>query len=177
MKKRYLETLDGDGYKVYLYWASFTVLTKFALPISWTVSVIIAMVGTLIIQWLHNRYVSKLRNDIIENHYEVAKENGYRTIEISMDQSSNTKIIELRKQLTLSDSDLINSNHFITIHLSTKGISILYTPVGNYPTMEALLSSMITIRGSIYASLSADDLDSIYEHAVGNSAIIPKLIE
>ena len=45
MKKRYLETLDGDGYKVYLYWAGFTVLMKFALSVSWMISVIIAMGG------------------------------------------------------------------------------------------------------------------------------------
>ena len=177
MKKRYLETLDGDGYKIYLYWASFTVLIKFALSISWTISVIIAMVVTLVIQWLYNRHVSKLRNDIIENHYELAKENGYRTIETTMDGSSNTKMIELRKELSLDNSSLTNSELSITMHLSTRGISILYTPVGNYPTLEALLSSRVTISGSIYASLSADDLDSIYENAAGNSAIIPKLIE
>ena len=135
------------------------------------------MVVTLVIQWLCNLHVSKLKNDIIENHYQLAKENGYRTIETTMDRSSNTKMIKLRKELSLDNSSLTKSKLSITMHLSTTGISILYTPLGNYPTLEAFLSSGVYISGSIYASLSADNLDSIYENAVGNSAIIPKLIE
>ena len=135
------------------------------------------MVVTLVIQWLYNQHVSKLKNDIIENHYQLAKENGYRTIETTMDRSSKTKMIELRKELSLDNSSLTKSELSITMHLSTRGISILYTPVGNYPTLEALLSSEVTIRGPIYASLSANNLDSIYENAVGNSTITPKLIE
>jgi hypothetical protein len=163
--------LDGNGFKIYVYFAFILVAFKYGLSIDWNIAAVLAVGATLIIQWLQNRSVRNYINNTIDDNYTIAKEYGYKTEHIVTDKSTGIKNIHLEKRIEITNEDAQKETVTINLYISSGRVRFTFYPL----EANILTDEMVSISGFDGANLNGSALEAIEKNALGLSSYIPEL--